>query len=146
MSVGGICYPITARVHTALARYPNIGRLLSLPDSGRSELEIVRLLDNTHYEHVESLLGFIDRVVPIGEPICRKLVKQTDRFQLSQVTAELYLFAQLYNLRPGIVKVVVAYARRSGCTTCCVEGGEAVACSWFVPTPGAAPWTASPTA
>ena len=40
----------------------------------------------------------------------------------------------------------VAYARRSGRTTCCVEGGEAIACSWFVPTPGAAPWTASPTA
>ena len=40
----------------------------------------------------------------------------------------------------------VAYARRSGRTTCCVEGGEAITCSWFVPTSGAAPWTASPTA
>jgi len=106
MSVGGVCYPITEEVRAALGLHPNIGLLLNLPPSGRSELEIVRLLDNTHYEHVEKLLGFIDGMVPSAGTIGQRVLKQADPFQLNQATAELYLLVHLQDRNPGIVRPV----------------------------------------
>lgn len=54
-----IRYPITSEVRNALQRFPRIAERIGkkFPSSGRSELEMVRLLGNTHYEHIESLLA-----------------------------------------------------------------------------------------
>jgi len=104
MSVGGVCYPITEEVRAALEIHPNIGALFNLPRAGRSELEIVRLLDNTHYANVKNLLGFVDRMAPGAGTIAQRVLKQTDPFQLRQAMAELYLLAHLQDHSSGTVR------------------------------------------
>jgi hypothetical protein len=42
-----LSYPITPEVRAACARFPEIAKAVEIPPAGRSELEIVRLLDNT---------------------------------------------------------------------------------------------------
>ena len=61
-----IRYPITSEVRNALQRFPRIAEEIrsKLLGSGRSELEIVRLLGNTHYKHIEALLAFVDNNLP----------------------------------------------------------------------------------
>jgi len=90
-----LSYPVTAEVTTALVRFPEIGKTVTIPPAGRSDLEIVRLLGNTHYAHLDRLLGFIERELPGAGEIGAKAVKQRDPFQLREALAELFLFAHL---------------------------------------------------
>lgn len=90
----------------ALRRFPGIAGLVSLPGFRRSELEITRLLDNTHYQHVEQLLSFVDRVVHAAGPIGQRVLQQSDPFQFHQALAELFLFAHLDACLPNGVKPV----------------------------------------
>ncbi len=77
-----------------------------MPGAGRSELEIVRLLDNTHYERVERLLDFVDRVVQAAGPIGQRVLQQSDPFQFQQAFAEIFLFAHLDLYLPNRVRGV----------------------------------------
>jgi len=90
---GGFCliYPVTADSLEALARFPQIAKAIELPTGG-SELEIVRLLRNTHYSHLDRLLAFIDRELAGSGEIGARAVKQTDPFHLNESLAELFLF------------------------------------------------------
>ena len=56
-----LSYPITQDVHDARRRFPEIDRAVNIPYSDRSELEIVRVLGNTHYEHLEQLLILLNK-------------------------------------------------------------------------------------
>jgi hypothetical protein len=80
-------------VRASRARFPEIAKIVEIPAAGRSELEIVRLLDNTHYPHLDRLLAFIDRELPGSGEIGSRLVKQRDPFQLREALAEFFLFA-----------------------------------------------------
>jgi hypothetical protein len=95
MGVGGVCYPISDEVKQGLTRFPKIAAWLQLPASGKSELEIVRLLDNTHYDHLEKLLGFVEHWIECARPISDRIMETKDPFQLDQALAELFLFAYL---------------------------------------------------
>ena len=92
-----IRYPITSEVQNALQRFPLIAEKIrsKLPGSGRSELEIVRLLGNTHYEHIEALLAFTDNKLPDSESIGKRVLEQTDLLGFYRALSEFYLLAHL---------------------------------------------------
>ena len=94
-----IRYPITNEVRNALQRFPRIAERIGkkLPSSGRSELEIVRLLGNTHYEHIEDLLAFVDNNLPTSGSIGKRVLEQTDLLQFHQALSEFDLLAHLQN-------------------------------------------------
>ncbi len=79
-----LSYPITQDVHDAIQRFPEIGRVINIPCSGRSELEIVRVLGNTHYEHLEKLLILLNKHLPSSDTIGKRVVQQTDPIQFEQ--------------------------------------------------------------
>ena len=58
-----ISYPITQQVQEARLRFSRINEAVAIPTTGRSELEIVRLLGNVHYAHIERLLQLIDKTL-----------------------------------------------------------------------------------
>jgi hypothetical protein len=90
-----LSYPITQEVQSARRRFEVIDRLASIPKTGRSELEIVRLLDNAHNKDVEQLLELINVNLPRCGPIGTRLLGQTDPFQLGSCFAEMFLFLYL---------------------------------------------------
>ena len=90
-----LTYPITPESQAALARFPEIGRTVRIPNAERSDLEIVRLLGNTHYTNVDRLLAFIEKELPGSGEIGARLVKQRDPFQFHACLAELFLFVHL---------------------------------------------------
>ena len=112
MSVLAISYPVTEGAKQAIDRYPAIGRAFCLPDSGRSEFEIVRLLSNTHYGHIHRFLEFIDKWLDVSGPIGRKALKLKHPFQLEQAAAELETFVHLYE-RLGTAVQAVEFAGNS---------------------------------
>jgi hypothetical protein len=91
-----ISYPVTEGARQAIDRYPAIGGAFCLPNLGRSEFEIVRLLSNTHYPRIHQFLGFIDQWLDVSGPIGRKVLKAKHPFQLEQAAAELEIFVHLY--------------------------------------------------
>jgi hypothetical protein len=110
MGVGAVSYPISSGVMQALARFPNIAAHVQLPAGGRSGREIVRLLDNTHYDHITRLLAFIDRAINRTEPIGHRVLVSQDPFQLNQALAELYLHFHLTNRNCGALSAAGAPA------------------------------------
>lgn len=109
-----IFYPINANIIESLNRYDNIKEHLDLPSDGKSDLEIVRLLDNQHYLHIKKLTQFINELLPKATEIASKIIKAKDPFELEQYLAELYLYNHLYkklreNVKPkhkkGIQKI-----------------------------------------
>lgn len=92
-------YPITSEVQNALQRFPCIAEEIrsKLPGSGRSKLEMVRLLGNTHYEHIEALLTFINDKLPDSGSIGKRVLEQTDLLGFHRALSELYLLAHLQN-------------------------------------------------
>jgi hypothetical protein len=91
----GLSYPITPDVNLALARFPEIAKIIQVPTIGRSELEVVRLLGNTQYPHLDRLLTFIDRELPGSGDIGSRAMKHRDPFQFRELLAELFIFAHL---------------------------------------------------
>jgi hypothetical protein len=92
-----ISYPVDEEARRAMARYPAITRAFKMPDSGRSEYEIVRLLSNTHYNATKQFLEFFDRWLDFSGTIGRKVLKALHPFELEQMEAELFLFVHLYS-------------------------------------------------
>ena len=94
-----IRYPITSEVRNALQRFPRIAEEIrsKLPGSGRSDLEIVRWLGNTHYEHIEAFLAFVDNNLPASGSIGKRVLKQTDSLQFHRALSEFGLLAHLQN-------------------------------------------------
>ena len=90
-----ISYPITAATRKELEARPTIAQAFSLPNSDRSNREIVRILSNTHFPHLDRQLDFIDQWLTASGPIGRKLLKVTDPFELEQTATELALFVHL---------------------------------------------------
>lgn len=93
-----LSYPITQNVHDAIQRFPEIGRAINIPYSGRSRLEIVRVLGNTHYEHFEKLLILLNKHLPSSDAIGKRVVQQTDPIQFEQALGELFLLVHLQNV------------------------------------------------
>lgn len=106
MSVLAISYPVTEGAKQAIDRYPAIAVAFCLPDSGRSEFEIVRLLSNTHYDHIHRFLEFINKWLDISGPIGRKVLKVKHPFQFEQAAAELEIFVHLYERLGNKVEAV----------------------------------------
>ncbi|MXW63761.1 MAG: hypothetical protein F4Y00_06175 [Bacteroidetes bacterium SB0662_bin_6] len=92
-----IRYPITNEVRNALQRFPRIAEEIrsKLPGSGRSELEIVRLLGNTHYEHIEALLAFIDDKLPTSGSIGKRVLDEKDLLKFHRALSEFDLLVHL---------------------------------------------------
>lgn len=111
MTLNWISYPITQAVRDAQDRFPRIALGIALPKQGRSPLEIVRLLGNTHFEHVRRLLEFLEQVLPASGPLGARLLQQTDPFQFSQCLAEMFLFS---HLRQRLGEKVSPVAESSG--------------------------------
>ena len=96
MSALSISYPVNERTKQTICQYPLIGKAFHLPDSGRSKFEIVRLLSNTHYEHIRRFLEFIDNWLNVSGPIGRRVIQAKHPFELQQAAAELETFVHLY--------------------------------------------------
>lgn len=90
-----ITYPITQHVRDALHSFPDIEKIVQLPQEARSSLEIVRVLGNTHCKRVVDFLAFIERTVLDAGQLGRDLLKQNDLFQFYQHLALLFLFSHL---------------------------------------------------
>ena len=81
-------------VQSALNRFPNIEKRLRLGGQERSELEIVRLLGNTHYEKIQQLVGLIDTHLGlVGDIIGKNLLHQNDPLNFRRLLSELYLLS-----------------------------------------------------
>ncbi len=106
-----IRYPITNEVQSALERFPRIAERIQgqLPASGRSGLEIVRLLGNTHYEHIEALLAFINDRLPTSGSIGQRVLEQTDLLPFHRALSAFDLLAHLHDA-PGIERAHPASA------------------------------------
>jgi hypothetical protein len=92
----GFSYPVTPEVKAALASRPNLAsRLGALLRRNRSEKEIVRVLDNLHYDHLEKLVDLLERELPFAQAICSRVFTQTETFQFNQALAEIFLFSYL---------------------------------------------------
>lgn len=109
-----ISYPITQQVQAARRRFKLIDQRARIPKKGRSELEIVRLLDNVHYPHIEQLLELINSTLPQCGPIGTRLVCQTNPFQLGGCLAELFLFAHLRRSLGDSVRAVATEPSQKG--------------------------------
>jgi len=96
MSTLSISYPVNENTKRVIAQYPAICNAFRLPSSGSSEFEIVRLLSNTHYEHIQRFLKFIDNYLDVSGAIGRKLIKAKHPFEMDQAAAELEAFVHLY--------------------------------------------------
>lgn len=96
MSTLSISYPVNESTKQVIAQYPAIGNAFRLPNSENSKFEIVRLLSNTHYEHIHRFLKFIDNSLDVSGAIGRKLIKATHPFEMDQAAAELETFVHLY--------------------------------------------------
>lgn len=94
MSVFGLEYPIGA-ARRRITQYPNIGAGLPLPPTGSSPREMVRLLDDPRYDHIDAMLALIDRWLPAAGPIGDRLLDTTTPDHLAQAFAELALLAHL---------------------------------------------------
>ena len=94
-----IRYPISNEVRNALQRFPRIAERIGgeLPESGRSELEIVRLLGNTHYGHIDALLTSLNNHLPESGSIGKRALEQTDPLPFHHALSEFYLLAHLQN-------------------------------------------------
>lgn len=90
-------YPVNTVVRTALDNFPAIKSKLSLCGKYESELEIVRLLGNTHNNWIEKLLIFIEKRLPHSGSIGTDLLRQTDPLQFRQRLRELFLLAYFTN-------------------------------------------------
>ena len=106
-----LSYPITQDIHDARRRFPEIDRAVNIPYSGRSELEIVRVLGNTHYEHLEQLLILLNKHLPSSGTIGKRVVQQTDPIQFEQALRELFLLIHLQNVPEAQAKAVPARSR-----------------------------------
>lgn len=103
--IPGVSYPIDQDIRGELARFPRLARRISLPSTSRSDREIIRLLGNTHFEHVRALLEFLDRAPSATNPLLDEIVKQTDPMELNARIAELYLFCHFSRHMPGCVEL-----------------------------------------
>ena len=106
-----LSYPITQNVHDMIQRFPEIDRAVNIPYSGRSELEIVRVLGNTHYEHLEQLLILLNKHLPSSGIIGKRVVQQTDPIQFDQALREFFLLVHLQNVPEAQAKAVPARSR-----------------------------------
>lgn len=53
-------YPISDEVKRNIREYPEIGKRLNIPaDDEKSQLEIVGLLGNTHYDHIRAVKAYL---------------------------------------------------------------------------------------
>ncbi len=93
-----ISYPITHEVHDAKHRFSEIRDRVCIPSSGRSKLEIVRVLGNTPYEHLDQLLILLNKHLPRSGDIGKRVLQQTDPLQFKQALREFFLFVHLQNV------------------------------------------------
>ena len=92
-----ITYPINQHVQDARRRFAEIEKVAKIPSPGRSELEIVRILDNTHYEHLEDLLQFLNEHLRQSGIIGKRVLQQTDPIAFEQALSELFILIYLQN-------------------------------------------------
>lgn len=88
-------YPISPSVLNTLSRFPRIAEAVRLPKAGRSRKDIFRLLDNSHFRHIEALVEFINQNIEASGPIGKRVIDQVDQFELHQALSELFLFVYL---------------------------------------------------
>lgn len=91
-----ISYPISENISKALGHYQNIANNLNISSEDNSELEIIRLLDNLHYDHLKRLVQFIDDMIPLAGEIGERVLRSRDPFVFNQAISELFLFQHLY--------------------------------------------------
>lgn len=110
-NIPGVSYPIDENVRDQLRQRPALARLISLRESDRSNLEIIRLLGNTQYGHIRDLHEFLEKSVPVANALVDELLKQTDPMEFAGKLAELYLLWHIEQRIPG--QVTSASGRRS---------------------------------
>ena len=102
-------YPINEDVYDAMQRFPIVASTAKIPYSGRSELEIARVL--AHYDHLEQLLILLNKHLPSSGTIGKRVVQQTDPIQFEQALREFFLLVHLQNVPEAQAKAVPARSR-----------------------------------
>lgn len=100
-------YKVTRDGAEAIKAYPWIHSHFKLGKVGsRDSREVVRLLENTHYDHISRTLRRIDRWGKWSGRIGEEILRCNDPFNLSRLLAELHLFVHLYSrLKSGVAVV-----------------------------------------
>ena len=103
-NIPGVSYPIDEYVRCQLKQLPALADRISLPDTDRSSLEVVRLLGNTHYSHIRELLEFLNNAMPIAGSLGHEVCRETDPMQFNAKLAELCLLCHVGHRMPGRVR------------------------------------------
>lgn len=86
-------YPISKTVVRTLKKYSWLNNQVDLRPIGTvDEREIIRLLNNPHYEHIEQLLSMIDKWGSQSGDTGLRLLQSKDPTEFSGILAELFLF------------------------------------------------------
>ncbi|MFA4839671.1 MAG: hypothetical protein WC703_09370 [Candidatus Neomarinimicrobiota bacterium] len=102
-----INYKITDISKRAIGNFPWIKSNFTLGELGSCDnREITRLLENSHYPHINRTLEQIDKYGSLSNEIGESLLVCNDSFVLSRSLAELSLFAYLYdNLKSKVTPI-----------------------------------------
>lgn len=103
-NIPGASYKIDQSVKNQLHKLPYLSGRFSLPNAERSNLEIVRLLSNRHYGHIQNLLEFLDRSALVAGPLVDEILKLTDPMEFGGRLSELYLLCHIANRMPDRAK------------------------------------------
>lgn len=93
-----LIYRITRGVKDAIDKFEWIKSNYHIGQLGDfDERELTRLLDNTHYPHIEKLLNFINTYGSASGEIGKELLTCNDNLNLPRTLSELYLFSHIQN-------------------------------------------------
>ena len=92
-----ISYPVTKVCIDELEKYPWIKSKIDVSEGSRDKREIIRLLINTHYSHIETLLNTIETYGPKSGEVGDQILATTDPLVFPRYVAELYLFKYLFD-------------------------------------------------
>ncbi len=109
-----LSYPVNAEVISALENFPKIkSRLLkNLPANNRSDLEIVRLINNLPALDPQQLLQLINDHIDSSGDISKNLLREKDPLCFRRMFSELYMLAYLKRINGLDVKGTVSKSNR----------------------------------
>ncbi len=107
-----LSYPVNAEVISALDDFPKIKNQLKLPTNNRSDLEIVRLINNLPAPGPKQLLQLINDHIDSAGDIGKNLLHEKDLLCFRRMFSELYMLAYFKRIDGLDVKGTVSKSNR----------------------------------
>ncbi len=107
-----LSYPVNAEVISALDNFPKIENLLDLSANNRSDLEIVRLINNLPAPSPRQLLQLINDHIDSAGDISKNLLREKDPLCFRRMFSVLYMLAYIKRIDGLDVKGTVSKSNR----------------------------------